>query len=220
MSPTIWSAIQITRWRKKSVRRMESDEIMATRPKLPSVYSATVKHEDGRVERRYVCEDNRLSTRYVQARLHARILSKPQYLYVPWVRALADCYRLGFIAHLFDDLDGNFLLGLLVRRPTYDVRMIWVVNLRIGFDCESLLHEYANLCIRPAQQSVLKFTGDRLANCPDGRLFQILVPGYRQFHVAIGNKGIRFYRAICADMLPAHNVTGEPLIFSDKAVAY
>jgi hypothetical protein len=32
-------------------------KFMAMRPKLPSVYSATVKHEDGGVERRYVCED-------------------------------------------------------------------------------------------------------------------------------------------------------------------
>jgi hypothetical protein len=30
---------------------------MSARPKLPGVYSATVKYNDGRVERRYVCED-------------------------------------------------------------------------------------------------------------------------------------------------------------------
>lgn len=31
---------------------------MPMRPKLPSVYSATVKHDNGRVERRYICEGN------------------------------------------------------------------------------------------------------------------------------------------------------------------
>jgi hypothetical protein len=30
---------------------------MAARPKLPSVYSATLTHESGRVEHRYVCDD-------------------------------------------------------------------------------------------------------------------------------------------------------------------
>ena len=30
---------------------------MSARPKLPSVYSATVTHDNGRVERCYVCED-------------------------------------------------------------------------------------------------------------------------------------------------------------------
>lgn len=30
---------------------------MSARPELPSVYSATVTHEDGRIERRYLCED-------------------------------------------------------------------------------------------------------------------------------------------------------------------
>ena len=29
---------------------------MLTRPKLPNVYSATVKYDSGRVERRYICE--------------------------------------------------------------------------------------------------------------------------------------------------------------------
>jgi hypothetical protein len=42
---------------------------MSARAKLPSVYSATVKHEDGRIERRFVCEDkHRIETTSVGTR--------------------------------------------------------------------------------------------------------------------------------------------------------